>query len=62
MVILQNGFLDFREKKGVDWMVENPLDCYDYSSRNSARVFCGAKKINQISVGGLKTKRLETLL
>ena len=43
-------------------MVENPLDCYDYSSRNSARVFCGAKKINQISVEGLKTKRLETLL
>ena len=61
MVILQNGFLDFREKKGVDWMVENPLDCYDYSSRGGARVFCGAKKVNKISVGGL-SKRLETLL
>ena len=60
MVILQNGFLDFREKKGVDWMVEKPLDCYDYSSRSSARIFCGAKKINQISVG--LSKRLETLL
>ena len=45
-------------KKGVDWMVGNPLDFHDYSSRSSARVTAVLKKI---SVGGL-SKRFEMLL